>query len=365
MSLYLKLQLLYLLASGGFVLPVALIGLRVLPRRSFLRHAVLVGWAGFVAAVGLVLGVVPSFGAVAFTFYGAFLWAPVTSLLAGLARGKPWRSSAPTIALALASLLVAVYAAFVEPNRLQVREHRLAFEAWPADAEPIRIVHVSDLQTVGECEREREAARRINALEPDFVVFTGDYAAGPFGAEPCPAIAAARKFLSELEPRIATIVVMGHSETEWERSQIFDGLDLTYLVNETETFELPDGRELWFLGLHSWHGRENYRPLTSPREPGALRVVVSHVPDVTTRMEDRDLDLHLAGHTHGGQIVVPFFGPPITLSRLPRRYARGLHRFGDHWLNVCAGLGMEGNHAPRIRFLCPPEIVLLELVGEE
>ena len=282
-----------------------------------------------------------------------------------VSRSKPWRSSAPTLALSLASLLVAGNAAFVEPNRLQVREHRLAFEAWPADAEPIRIVHVSDLQTVGECEREREAARRINALEPDFVVFTGDYAAGPFGAEPCPAIAAARKFLSELEPRIATIVVMGHSETEWERSQIFDGLDLTYLVNETETFELSGGRALWFLGLHSWHGRENYRPLTSPREPGALRVVVSHVPDVTTRMEDRDLDLHLAGHTHGGQIVVPFFGPPITLSRLPRRYARGLHRFGDHWLNVCAGLGMEGNHAPRIRFLCPPEIVLLELVGEE
>lgn len=365
MSLYLKVQLVYLLVSAAFVLPAALVGVRTLPRWSLVRHGLLVAWTGFVPAVALVLGFLPSFGAVAFTFYGAFLWVPLTSLALFFARGRAWRSSTLTLVLSIASLLVLVVAAFIEPNRLQVREHRLTLDAWPADAEPVRIVHVSDLQTVGECPREREAARRINALEPDFIVFTGDYAAGPFGAEPCPAIAAARKFLRELRPRIATVVVMGHSETEWERSQIFDGLDLHYLVNETETFDLSDGRRLWFLGLHSWHGRENVRPLKAPREPGELRVVVSHVPDVSTELEGRDLDLHLAGHTHGGQIVVPFLGPPITLSRLPRRYARGLHRFGDHWLNVCAGLGMEGNHAPRIRFLCPPEIVLLELVGEE
>jgi predicted MPP superfamily phosphohydrolase len=92
-------------------------------------------------------------------------------------------------------------------------------------------------------------------------------------------------------------------------------------------------------------------------------VVATHPPDVTTELDGMRVDLHLAGHTHGGQIALPFLGPPVILSRLPTKYARGLFRYDDHWLDVCAGLGMEGNHAPRIRFLCPPEIVLLRLVG--
>ena len=85
------------------------------------------------------------------------------------------------------------------------------------------------------------------------------------------------------------------------------------------------------------------------------------MPDVSDRLDGLGIDLHLAGHTHGGQIVVPLYGPPVTLSSLPRRYARGLHPFGDHLINVAAGIGMEGNHAPRIRFLCPPEICVIEI----
>ena len=80
-------------------------------------------------------------------------------------------------------------------------------------------------------------------------------------------------------------------------------------------------------------------------------------------MEEHDIDLHLAGHTHGGQIVVPGFGPPLTLSKLPREYARGLNRWKEHWINVTSGIGMEGHHAPRIRFQCPPEVVLISLGG--
>ena len=63
------------------------------------------------------------------------------------------------------------------------------------------------------------------------------------------------------------------------------------------------------------------------------------------------------------KIVLPLLGPPMTLSDLPRSHARGLHRLGDHWLHVSAGIGMEGNHAPRVRFLCPPSIDLLVLSG--
>jgi predicted MPP superfamily phosphohydrolase len=96
-----------------------------------------------------------------------------------------------------------------------------------------------------------------------------------------------------------------------------------------------------------------------------VTLVVSHVPDLSRQLDGLGVDLHLAGHTHGGQLVIPGFGPPIILSDLPRKYAKGLHELGDHWINVTPGIGMEGNHAPRMRFFCPPEIHLLELSGGE
>ena len=73
------------------------------------------------------------------------------------------------------------------------------------------------------------------------------------------------------------------------------------------------------------------------------------------------VDLVLAGHTHGGQVVMPFFGPVVTASRLPRLFAGGLHDFRGTPLHVSRGVGMERGFSPPVRFLCPPEICVLDL----
>jgi predicted MPP superfamily phosphohydrolase len=73
------------------------------------------------------------------------------------------------------------------------------------------------------------------------------------------------------------------------------------------------------------------------------------------------VDLVLAGHTHGGQVVFPLFGPPHTAMRLPRRYAGGLHDHGGTPLHVSRGVGMERGFAPPVRFLCPPEVCVLDV----
>jgi predicted MPP superfamily phosphohydrolase len=73
------------------------------------------------------------------------------------------------------------------------------------------------------------------------------------------------------------------------------------------------------------------------------------------------VDLALAGHTHGGQVVLPFVGALYTKTSLPRAYASGLHDFGGILVNVSAGVGMERGTAPQIRFLCPPEISVIDV----
>src|SRR6185436_9174885 len=95
--------------------------------------------------------------------------------------------------------------------------------------------------------------------------------------------------------------------------------------------------------------------------PGDLCVVIGHGPDFVMTLPAAEVDLAMAGHTHGGQVVVPFFGPPHTKTRLPREHARGVSSYGGVPLHVSAGTGMERGTAPQIRFLCPPEICILDV----
>jgi predicted MPP superfamily phosphohydrolase len=99
--------------------------------------------------------------------------------------------------------------------------------------------------------------------------------------------------------------------------------------------------------------------------PGSddVRILLAHYPDAYLLLpRPSRTDLVIAGHTHGGQVQVPWFGPPITLSGVPRAVAAGgLHELDGRRLYVSRGVGVERGWAPRVRFNCPPEITLLEL----
>ena len=72
----------------------------------------------------------------------------------------------------------------------------------------------------------------------------------------------------------------------------------------------------------------------------------------------------MAGHTHGGQVQVPGFGPVVTFSRVPAEWADGVTSLsGGRTLVVSRGIGMERSYAPRLRFFCRPEIVVIDLEG--
>ena len=91
--------------------------------------------------------------------------------------------------------------------------------------------------------------------------------------------------------------------------------------------------------------------------------MLGHKPDFS--IHSPDADLLLAGHTHGGQVQLPFIGPLVTLSNVPRAHAEGQNQLGSTTLIVSRGIGTEQMDAPRLRFLCWPELSIIDLVPEQ
>ena len=99
------------------------------------------------------------------------------------------------------------------------------------------------------------------------------------------------------------------------------------------------------------------------QDAGTVRILMSHRPDTVLGLPaDADVDLTVAGHTHGGQISLPVVGPLITLTNVPRAVAAGgVHRVNGNQIYVSPGIGMERGHAPQVRFGVPPTVGIVDL----
>lgn len=124
------------------------------------------------------------------------------------------------------------------------------------------------------------------------------------------------------------------------------------------------GTELWLAGVPVY-GERRIPQVLEALPTGAFTVFLYHYPDEIEAVAARGIDLYCAGHTHGGQVALPFYGALMTLSRFGKRYEWGLYRVDRTWLYVNRGIGMEGGAAtPRVRFCARPEVTVLEIVPE-
>jgi predicted MPP superfamily phosphohydrolase len=147
---------------------------------------------------------------------------------------------------------------------------------------------------------------------------------------------------------------------------MIDGTAIRLLVNEIVRTRVGD-RAITIGGVELDYAAADARRIIDrlEGEPGDadVRILVSQLPDSVLALRPSSrVDLVVAGHTHGGQVQLPLFGPPITLSQVQRSVAAGgLHRHEGNSIYVSRGVGMERHYAPRIRFLCPPEISVLHV----
>jgi uncharacterized protein len=288
--------------------------------------------------------------------YAVFLHLPI--MLAGSAVLLREVRRKTAIGLAAAAVLIAavgVDALLIEPTWLEVSHVRVATKKVDR---PMRIVVLADLQTDVFGAYEKMVLRRVLAEKPDLVLLAGDYLQANSETRR-DLIGPIRAYLKEIEfsAPAGVFAVRGNIDSnDW--TEIFAGLPIT-TAQETRSFQLP-GLQLTCLAVHDSFNRSlAIRNL----EPERFHVVLGHAPNFALgRVE---ADLLIAGHTHGGQVRLPILGPIVTLSAVPRSWAAGLTELpGGRLLYVSRGIGMERGSAPRIRFLCRPELVVIDLVPE-
>lgn len=280
--------------------------------------------------------------------------------------GGPGRRALTTTLMVLGGLGLgaAVWGFGIEPGRLVVHEERLALPGWPASLAGLRLVVLSDLHVGAphiSLSRLREVVDRTNELAPDLVLITGDLVitevlGGRF-VEPEPIAAE----LGRLRPQLGTYVVLGNHDWYYDGPRIIRALGaagLGVLENEAHRIERPGGAALWVAGVSDeWTSSPRIDRALEPIKDAAPVLLFTHNPDLFPEVPAR-VALTLAGHTHGGQVVLPFVGAMIVPSRYGDRYAAGHVVEGGRHLYVSSGIGTS---IIPVRFGVPPEITLLYL----
>jgi predicted MPP superfamily phosphohydrolase len=280
------------------------------------------------------------------------------------------------------------YAILGEPYRPIFKRHRLHLTgAWPAN---LSVVHISDLHVRrGDQRLLRSQQQALSGLAPDLICVTGDV------CEKVADIPLLVDLLKAATPKVGMYLVLGNhehnapapahlrdehkrgiwpvigailkvvaprvrSDGEDEGHAMADALrasGVTVLHNEGVRIT-KDNTSLWIAGCDSaWAGHADMQAAMRGRRPGEACLALIHEPDLAFEAEAAGADLVLAGHTHGGQVRLPFVGAPYTLRMDPRiAIAAGFQRLETGLLHITAGLG----HTIPLRFGVPPEVVWLD-----
>ncbi|MDO8756682.1 MAG: hypothetical protein Q7J64_01610 [Elusimicrobiota bacterium] len=308
-------------------------------------RAFALAFCGWLPAAGFIGGIV------GFCLVARLGWTTVTVALPLLflylarARRAPWLA-----AVAVALIGAKYYGEVWEPANLEVERMSITV---PGLTKKVKLVHLSDLQTDTIGPLHERVRREANTFKPDLVVFTGDAINHPSLTE------IAGDWLAGFTPAGRKYFVTGDVDpnvSELLRRGGFENIDGRRTVIE------PAGARLTLLGVDIWEFRKpGYLAELADGAPRP-RLLLSHRPDAALVAGDA-FDLIFSGHTHGGQVCLPFWGPVVTLTNVARKIAAGgLHRIGQVQMLVSRGLGWEGHVAPRVRTFCRPHLILVELL---
>lgn len=318
----------------------------------------LVLW-GFFLSDWLLLVLLPRFGK-------SFGPPKPTVVLLAIARGLvallPWQVSFP---LQILGTGLVIYGFWIEPHTIRVTRQFLSSNKLKPETR-FRILHLGDLHIERITHREIQLNELIKSLSPDIILFSGDFLNLSY-LKDGQAKQDVRNVIQEWKAPLGVFGVTGSPAVDLEEDMpaLLEGLPIRRL--QEENLEIKVGNDIIHLtGLSCSHKPfEDFPSLRKliPKQPEEFTILLYHSPDLAPQTADLGIDLQLSGHTHGGQVRIPLFGALITGSLYGRRFQSGRYQLRDLALYITRGIGMEGAGAPRVRFLCPPEIILWEIAG--
>lgn len=235
----------------------------------------------------------------------------------------------------------------------------------------IKMIQISDIHIGnGIGYRERQLIEKVNELKPDILFITGDFFSIATGPDAAVQLKAISGLISSLKASVGIFGVLGNYDgylsSNPERLQAMKRAGIDILVNESRRILLPNGQVLWLAGLHETSSAQNqgdmsyvYRTLEIIPDNSPV-ILLNHYPDIFGKASTAGVNLVLAGHTHGGQIGLPFL---IHMSNSANKspFMRGLFYSGKTTMYVNRGIGTT--NIP-VRYLCSPEITVFEFVGK-
>lgn len=259
------------------------------------------------------------------------------------------------LTLAALGIVAVFYGIFIEPYQLEITHIRLPVSRMPHRDRPLRIVQFSDTHCDVQERLEEQVPDAIAREKPDLILFTGDAVNSP------DAYSNFLRMIERVKKIAPTVCVKGDWDIDngncapLERSGML-------MIPGHQLIE-ADGTKLMILGVDPGV-TVAYQLAVAPKEYPTILMYHSPDPDVLLDYRVDGIDLICCGHTHGGQVALPFYGALISQAKTHRQYARGLHRVRNTWVYTNRGIGMEG-HFPRIRFCSKPEVTVFELVSAD
>jgi predicted MPP superfamily phosphohydrolase len=250
---------------------------------------------------------------------------------------------------------------FRGPVHFEWTAMRVPVPGLPPELNGFRFVHLSDIHARHDWAPAYDVLiERLKQSPPDLLLITGDFVNNLNDHRP--GLRVLKRLIPQLSSRLGTFGVLGNHDVDLVTPDLA-GMNVTLLDSRRAVLEGVAGARVELIGLCGVDRRdldETYIRTLPPREPRTLRIVLSHFPDHFRLTKPLGADFFLSGHTHGGQVCLPGGWPLITHDRMPKKYAKGIHRFGPTWYVVSRGLGYASFP---IRVNCPAEVAEITTVG--
>ena len=261
-------------------------------------------------------------------------------------------------------MLLLGWAVVVEPQLLVVRHIEIESAEWPSNRPPLRIALIADLHTGSLWNGPENVLRvveTVNAEKPDIILLLGDYVTTALLSGPFVPPEVTADVLSELQAPMGVFAVLGNHDWWFDGPRVGRALEQRGIVVLEDNIRIvgTSGGAFALVGIPDDTTRPHDVSRTLALVPEGLpAVVMTHDPAVFEDISERGVAVTFAGHTHGGQVYLPFVGAMVTPGRAPRRWAHGHTEESGRHLYVSAGIGTT---ILPIRFNMPPAVEIITL----